>query len=263
MLACTVGTAAAERVLGTPGGDTIRGTREADRLFGHGGDDRIFGLAGDDLLSGGRHADRLWGGSGRDRLLARDGASDVVVCGPGRDVAVVDRLDLVQGCETVQRPPVVSEAPPPPSPPPAPPPVVLENRKPGTHAWASFDLAPRGAIEGYAAPSAAAGETLAFHVSTRRREIGVRIALGADARRLVVMVMRQSFVVVIVGAMIGVPLSLAAARALGALLFEIPPWHPAPVLTGVLVLVAVGALASLLPSRNAARVDPVVAMRAE
>ncbi|HEU5264720.1 MAG TPA: N,N-dimethylformamidase beta subunit family domain-containing protein [Gaiellaceae bacterium] len=165
MLACFVGTAAAERVLGTPGGDTLRGTRGADRLFGRGGDDRIFGLAGDDVLNGGPNADRLWGGSGRDRLFARDGVGDVVVCGPGRDVAVVDRLDLVRACEEVQRPRVPPDAPPPPPPPP-PPPVLLENQKPGTHGWGAFDLAPRGAIEGYAAPSAAPGETLTFHVST-------------------------------------------------------------------------------------------------
>jgi RTX calcium-binding nonapeptide repeat (4 copies) len=147
-------------VLGTPGGDTIRGTRGADRLFGRGGDDRVFGLAGDDLLSGGPDADRLWGGPGRDRLFARDGVSDIVVCGPGRDVAIVDRLDLVWTCETVRVPPIAHE----PSPPPAP--VVLENQRHGTPGWAAFALAPKGAIEGYAAPSAAPGETLTFHVST-------------------------------------------------------------------------------------------------
>ena len=123
LFAVTVGTAAAERVLGTQGGDTIRGTPNADRLYGRGGDDRVFGLAGDDLLSGGPGADRLWGGPGRDRLVARDRTQDIVVCGPGRDVAVVDRLDLVHTCETVQLPPAVQE------PPLEPAPVVLENHR--------------------------------------------------------------------------------------------------------------------------------------
>jgi putative ABC transport system permease protein len=104
---------------------------------------------------------------------------------------------------------------------------------------------------------------LAFHVSTRRREIGVRIALGADARRVVAMIMRQSLAVIAVGALLGIPLSLIASRSLGALLYGIPPWHPAPVLVGAGVLVVVGVLASALPSRSAARVDPCVAMRSE
>ncbi len=159
VLAFTAGAAAAERVLGTPGDDSIRGTAKADRLYGRAGDDRILGLAGDDLVSGGPGADRLLGGPGRDRLLARDRARDVVSCGPGRDVAVVDGDDIVSGCETVQLPPV-SQAPPG-----EPAPVVLENRKPGTPGWGRFDLAPKGAIEGYTAPSAAPGETLSFHVS--------------------------------------------------------------------------------------------------
>ena len=104
---------------------------------------------------------------------------------------------------------------------------------------------------------------LAFHVSTRRREIGVRIALGADRNRVVGMVIRQSLLVVIIGALLGVPLSLAAAKSMGALLYGITPWHPMPLAIATLVLIATGVLASLLPSRNAARVDPLIAMRAE
>jgi len=160
LFAVTVGTATAERVLGTQGGDTIRGTPKSDRLYGRGGDDRVFGLAGDDLLSGGPGVDRLWGGPGRDRVLARDRTQDIVVCGPGRDVAIVDRLDLVHACETVQRPPAVQE------PQGEPAPVVVENQKQGTLGWAAFDLAPKGAIEGYTSPSASPGETLTFHVAT-------------------------------------------------------------------------------------------------
>ena len=164
-LVLAAGTASAERTLGTPGGDTIRGTARADRLYGRGGDDRIFGLAGDDLLSGGADADRLWGGPGSDRLVARDGVRDLVICGPGRDVAVVDSLDLVhRSCELVRRPPAVDTVQV--DQPARTPPVVVENRNPGTPGWASFQLAPKGAIEGYAAPSVAPGETLTFHVST-------------------------------------------------------------------------------------------------
>jgi N,N-dimethylformamidase beta subunit-like, C-terminal/RTX calcium-binding nonapeptide repeat (4 copies) len=162
LLALTVGTATAERVSGTAGGDTIRGTARADRLYGRAGDDRIFGLAGADILEGGKGTDRLWGGPGRDRIVSRDSAQDLVVCGTGRDVAIVDLLDLVHtSCEVVRRPPVSSD-----TPPLEPSPVTLENRKAGTPGWASFDLAPSRAIEGYTAPSVAPGDLLELHVST-------------------------------------------------------------------------------------------------
>ena len=104
---------------------------------------------------------------------------------------------------------------------------------------------------------------VSFHVSTRRREIGVRIALGADRGRVVRLILRQSFVVILVGAVLGVPLSLIAGRALGALLYGIAPWHPLPVLGALVVLLAVGTLAAIVPSRSAARVDPLIAMRAD
>ena len=186
MLAFAVGTAAAERVGGTAGGDTVRGTPKADRLYGRGGDDRIFGLGGPDLLDGGPGTDRLWGGAGADRLVARDKTQDLVVCGSGRDVAIVDLLDLVhRSCETVRRPQASTD-----SQPPEPPAVVTENAKPGTSGWGSFDRAPARAIEGYTEPSAAPGETLTFHVSTVP-EAGYRILFyragyygGVGARRV-------------------------------------------------------------------------------
>jgi ABC-type antimicrobial peptide transport system permease subunit len=59
------------------------------------------------------------------------------------------------------------------------------------------------------------------------------------------------------------PVALFAARAMGSLLYGLPPWHPAPPAGAALILLAVGVLASLLPSRNAARVDPLVAIRSE
>ncbi|MGH8435079.1 MAG: ADOP family duplicated permease [Pseudomonas sp.] len=104
---------------------------------------------------------------------------------------------------------------------------------------------------------------MAFQVSARSREIGVRIALGADATRVVQMVLRQSLVVVVIGVVFGVPLALAAARGMAALLYGVPPWHPAPLAGAALLLLVVGMLASLLPSRNAARVDPMVAIRSD
>ena len=87
---------------------TGRATKKRDRLRGTYGDDVINGLAGNDLINGregddrligGRGKDTLLGGSGNDTILAKDGARDVVNCGPGKDTAKVDRKDRVVGCE--------------------------------------------------------------------------------------------------------------------------------------------------------------------
>jgi hypothetical protein len=108
-----------ERLTGTVGGDSIRGRNGRDvirgfagpdclyggagndRLFGGHDDDRLTGGPGNDLLVGGGDVDRLSGGPGNDRILARGRRQDIVRCGPGFDVAHVDRFDQVTGCERV------------------------------------------------------------------------------------------------------------------------------------------------------------------
>ncbi|MGD9572780.1 MAG: beta-propeller fold lactonase family protein [Thermoleophilia bacterium] len=87
----------------TAGDDVLYGTAGDDVIRGKGGDDVIRGHRGDDVLIGGRGRDRLIGGPGDDRIHARDGARDVVRCGPGRDLALVDAGDRVRGCERVVR----------------------------------------------------------------------------------------------------------------------------------------------------------------
>jgi hypothetical protein len=107
--------ALAVSIRGGAGHDTLRGTAGADTLVGRAGDDRLFGLAGNDVLTGGPGRDLFDEGSGSD-TVRRDGAVDRVVCGPGRDVAIVDRVESVRGCETVLRSPS-GTSPPPPLPP--------------------------------------------------------------------------------------------------------------------------------------------------
>jgi len=104
---------------------------------------------------------------------------------------------------------------------------------------------------------------MAFQVSARTREIGVRMALGARRSQVVRMVIGQALLVVAVGVGVGIPFALVGARSLRALLYGITPFDPAPLASGVVVLVIVGALAALIPSRRAARVDPLVALRCE
>jgi putative ABC transport system permease protein len=104
---------------------------------------------------------------------------------------------------------------------------------------------------------------MAFQVSARTREIGVRMALGARRSQVVRMVIGQALLVVAVGVGVGIPFALVGARSLRALLYGITPFDPAPLASGAVVLVIVGALAALIPSRRAARVDPLVALRCE
>ena len=104
---------------------------------------------------------------------------------------------------------------------------------------------------------------MAFQVSARTREIGVRMALGASRAQVIRMVVGQGFTLVILGVAIGVPLAIAGARSLRALLYGVTPFDPVTLAAASVVLIAVGAVASLLPSRNAARVDPLIAIRSE
>jgi hypothetical protein len=97
------GNARANRITGTAGADLIYGLGGNDTLNGGKGNDVLYGGTGNDTLVGGLGRDRLFGGPGNDVLRARDGRRDVVDCGPGRDVAYVDRLDRVSGCEKVVR----------------------------------------------------------------------------------------------------------------------------------------------------------------
>jgi Ca2+-binding RTX toxin-like protein len=88
---------------GGPGRDLLRGGSGHDRLLGEGGNDRLVGGPSRDLLRGESGNDHPSGGVGKDRILARDSRREVVDCGPGRDVAIVDRHDRRRRCETVGR----------------------------------------------------------------------------------------------------------------------------------------------------------------
>ncbi len=110
------GTGGPDTLTGTAGPDTLAGLGAGDTLSGRGGADKLLGGPGADKLTGGPGADKLLGGAGNDRIRARDGAVDVVNCGPGSgDVAVVDSSDRVTAsCERVETPPL--DQPPAPSP---------------------------------------------------------------------------------------------------------------------------------------------------
>jgi Ca2+-binding RTX toxin-like protein len=90
-------------MIGTAGADHLVGGPCNDVLSGGAGSDSLAGRAGADALTGGSGRDVLDGGAGPDRLFARDGRRDLVRCGSGRDTALVDRIDVVVGCERTRR----------------------------------------------------------------------------------------------------------------------------------------------------------------
>lgn len=104
---------------------------------------------------------------------------------------------------------------------------------------------------------------LAYSVSRRTREIGVRAAIGADASSLLWMVMREGVILTSLGVIVGVPVAYAAALMLASLTFGISRADPVTFgLTAVFFLV-LGLAAGVVPARRAAGVDPVIALRAE
>jgi predicted permease len=100
-------------------------------------------------------------------------------------------------------------------------------------------------------------------VAQRRREIGIRMALGADATRLTLGVVRTSMTFAIVGGAIGIAIVLLGARTLAALLPSFAAPDPPMLAVDAAVLLVVAALASWEPARRAARVDPLIALRAD
>jgi predicted permease len=104
---------------------------------------------------------------------------------------------------------------------------------------------------------------ISYAVSQRRREIGVRIALGARPKDVSRMVSRQAIAVAALGIALGVVGALAMTQALAALLYGVSPTDPATLVGAAALLLLVAVVASWLPARRAARVDPVQALRVE
>jgi len=102
---------------------------------------------------------------------------------------------------------------------------------------------------------------IAYVVSQRRAEIGIRMALGAHLSEILRLIVGQSLVLAGMGAIVGVVASLAGTRLLGSLLFEVSPTDPLVLGGTALVLLLVALIASLGPTRQAARIQPVEAMR--
>ena len=104
---------------------------------------------------------------------------------------------------------------------------------------------------------------LAYSVAQRTREIGVRMALGADRGQILVLVVQRAGVLGVTGVATGLVVALFSSRLLDSLLFQVPPTDIASLLVSVGAMAAVTLGAVALPATRAASVDPVEALRSE
>ena len=102
---------------------------------------------------------------------------------------------------------------------------------------------------------------MAYLVAQRRREIGIRVALGARRRHIVRLVAGEGLTLVAIGLAIGIAASLTLTRLIGGLLFGVAPTDPVTFAAVVLLLLGVSACATWMPARRAQLVDPVSVLR--
>ena len=104
---------------------------------------------------------------------------------------------------------------------------------------------------------------ISYAVSQRTREIGIRLALGAQKSELKWIFVRSALTLTVIGVVIGIAAAAAVTQSLKSLLFGVSPLDPLTYLTVGLFLASAAALASYLPARRAAAVNPVEALRVE
>jgi ABC-type antimicrobial peptide transport system permease subunit len=104
---------------------------------------------------------------------------------------------------------------------------------------------------------------MAYAVTQRRREIGVRMALGAGRREVLRLVLTRALRIVVAGLIVGLAGAAAVTRVLQTFLFGVTPTDPMAFALVTLLLLTVGLMAAWLPARRAAGIDPNVALRAE
>jgi len=105
--------------------------------------------------------------------------------------------------------------------------------------------------------------TLSYQVLQRTREIGVRLAIGADRGNILRLVFRQGFAWVLIGVTVGAAGSFALAAALRAMIWGVDPLNVFPLLAGAAAVAAAATIACWLPAWRAARVDPMIALRSD
>jgi putative ABC transport system permease protein len=146
---------------------------------------------------------------------------------------------------------------------PAPEVIALDAALSASAAGARFNLWLLGVVAAIALALAITGvyATMAFTVAERRREMAVRLALGASPRQIVRLIVRVGLGVAIAGIVAGTALALASTKVLATLLYDVAPTDPGSFGASAVVLLAAAALACYLPARRAANLDPSGVLR--
>jgi ABC-type antimicrobial peptide transport system permease subunit len=120
-----------------------------------------------------------------------------------------------------------------------------------------------GAFGALAAALAATGvfALVAYAVSRRTREIGIRVARGARTNEVLKLVLQRTFALLVIGVALGIGAALAAAPVFSAVLYGVGPRDPEAYVIAVALMAVVTALASLYPARRALRIQPATALR--
>ena len=128
-----------------------------------------------------------------------------------------------------------------------------------------FDAAVIGGLSTLALLLALGGlyAVMAYSVAQRTREIGVRMALGADRGAVMTLVLRQGGILVVTGTCLGLLAAVPLVRLVAAMLFDVQPLDPAVFSVVTVLIAAIAMLAAFVPARRASRVDPIVALRTE
>jgi putative ABC transport system permease protein len=143
--------------------------------------------------------------------------------------------------------------------------LTLDDRVDAALARPRFNAALLTAFASAALLLAAIGVygVMAYSISSRVREIGVRVALGADARRVISLLLGEGLRLAGIGAAIGGVATLVTARLLQGLIVGVSATDSRILIGAVVVMIAVAALAAFVPARRAASVDPIAVLRAE
>jgi ABC-type antimicrobial peptide transport system permease subunit len=104
---------------------------------------------------------------------------------------------------------------------------------------------------------------MAFVVARRRKELGIRLALGAEPVGVVWLVMQEVLLLLVIGLAIGIPAALALAQYVSSQLYGVQAHDPQTAVATMVLLTIVSAVAGLIPARRASRIDPILALRYE